>query len=490
MTPRSGAALASGAVLALMVIWLVATPRQATAQTPEQAPGRAPAPAGAIEDGTQREIPPAPPASVFVPAGHWSLDAARRLHGMGLIPGYDPLLEAQYAHELAAAFARAAASGTGPGRALAAGYHARFLEEWGPVVVADGDVAAMARVEVGARRLTGRLLAGRGLPGADDWLGPVQAEDMAGPWVGGAGYLRANRVAVAGRWSTDERGAPTPVAYGLVGLGPVGVWGGFRNGGLGAGPAAGLVLTRLAPRPGAGVQLMRPVTLPWVFRHLGPVRFSTAFYRMDRNGDFRNPWLWETRGTIEPHPRLQLGVSRGIMFGGEGNYEATLQRVAYMLVGKHSGWFDDQIIAVTAQYRVPVDVPLVTYLRWGFEDSAGAVRDVPGVVLGVESPAVPGLPALALGLVRTSIARSCCGNPIWYRNHAFRGGWADDGEALAHPLGGHGVEWLTWGRLDLLESRLQLDGTAFYRDRGEENLYAPAREGGSVGGSLRATLLG
>lgn len=462
MTLARAGALLANAALAAMAAVVVPDPRPAAAQQPR--------------------------VSAFVPQGHWSIDAARRLHGLGLMPpGYDPAMETQYLHELAAAF-RAAAEAGGEG---AAAYHDRLVEEWGRLAGAGDSLAAVAWVSAGGRAADGRLRSGRGSPGTGDWVGPLPVEDLASPYVGVAGYGRVARLAWAGRWDADEDGGATPEAYAVVGLGPVGVWGGLRIGGLAAGPASGLVLTRLDARPGGGLQMMEPVTLPWLFRHLGPARLSMAWYRGTRNADFENPWIWETRGTIEPHPRLRLAVNRGIMFGGQGNSDGSLRDIAYMLIGKHTARFDNQIVSVSARYRVPLSLlPLVTYLEWGFEDSAGAIRDVPGIIAGLETPAVPWAPWLSLGVARTSMAPSCCGNPIWYRNYAFRGGWADDGVPLGHPLGGQGVEWLGYGRADVLDARLQLDGRVFARERGEENLFAPDREGGSVGGGLRATYLG
>jgi hypothetical protein len=159
-----------------------------------------------------------------------------------------------------------------------------------------------------------------------------------------------------------------------------------------------------------------------------------------------------------------------------------------MLIGKHAGAgseLDNQVVAFDLHYRPPLGaLPLAVYAEWGMEDSAGAWYNVPGMVLGVEVPALPGVPALAVGLERTSFGSSCCGNPIWSRHWIFRQGWTDDGRLLGHPLGGHGSEWLSYARADLFEARLHLDLRLFARDRGEESLLAPERMGRSRGGRL------
>jgi hypothetical protein len=176
------------------------------------------------------------------------------------------------------------------------------------------------------------------------------------------------------------------------------------------------------------------------------------------------------------------------MLGGAGNTPLTLRTFAYFLIGKHSGEqgeFDNQVVSVSVRYRPPTDaLPLSAYLEWGFDDSAGAWKDVPGIVAGVEAASLPGAPELGLGVSATWFAGTCCGNTMWYRNWSFRGGWADDGEALGHPLGGHGRELRAYGQLDAYRARLQVRPSLMFRSRGAENLLAPDREGGSWGGSL------
>ena len=62
----------------------------------------------------------------FVEQGHWSLDAARRLHAAGLTPrGYDPAVEPKTVRELLEAFEHGAARSE-----LAARFRARFEEEF------------------------------------------------------------------------------------------------------------------------------------------------------------------------------------------------------------------------------------------------------------------------------------------------------------------------------------------------------------------------
>jgi hypothetical protein len=181
-------------------------------------------------------------------------------------------------------------------------------------------------------------------------------------------------------------------------------------------------------------------------------------------------------------------VSRAAIFGGEGAQPITPRNLTHMLIGKHGSGgssFENQVVAADAWFRPPLPgLPLVTYMEWGFEDSAGAWKNAPGFLVGAHVPAVPGLPALWLRGEWTSFAPSCCGNPMWYRHHFYQGGWATAGVPLGHRLGGHGREWAFTAGGTAAEGRVRLAGTWLNSWRGEENLFAPDRQGTARGGRL------
>lgn len=418
--------------------------------------------------------------SPFIPVGHWSVEAGRRLHGLGLMPpAYDPGVGSQSLAELASAFEAAAEA-----HPLASAYSRRLLLEMGDLVSAGGHGTRSA-IGPGYGYARGRLLSGSGHDNEGEWTGPVPAEDRVGALVsvahaGGAPFLAWRLDAALAAPGVQLREAYVTTAWGVVGL-----WAGVRRQAYETAPGAGVVLESLEPRPSLGVRLMDPVRLPWVLERVGPIRLTSSLVRARRNGAFEHPLLWTTRFMVEPHERLQIGVNRGIMFGGAGNETMTVRSLAYLLIGKHSGGFDNQVVALTVHYRAPLALlPLVAYLEWGLEDSAGAWRDVPGILAGVETPALPFARSMSMGVSTTFFDESCCGNPIWYRNWAFRGGWSDDNRPLGHSLGGHGREVRLYGRYDR-GPRMWLSAGVYGRDRGPENLFAPAREGRSAGGYLR-----
>ncbi|HEX6938337.1 MAG TPA: capsule assembly Wzi family protein [Longimicrobiales bacterium] len=436
-------------------------------------------------------------ASPHLSPDHWAVAAAGRLGALGLAPegfgwGERSLTRREIALVFRAAAARAADEAPRYA-ALARGYLDRFTEEFGPTVdaLAMADPRGLRRsggaLEAGFDRSDGVVLGGIGYDNGTDWTGPLPAGDVATALAGaslGAAVFPHLALALDTEYRSGGgrlRDAQLSVAWRGVAL-----WAGRRRVGFGPGRGGGIVLSGANAMDGAGIHLVDPITLPGWFDALGPVRLQGAITRI-RNGDrIRDPWLWVARLGIAPHPRLHVGVSRAVMFGGEGNAPWTLRNLVYALIGKHAGAmgeFDNQVLAVDVHFRPPLDaLPCVLYLEWGMDDSAGAVKDVPGTVAGVFLPALPAVPAVSLRVERTEFAGSCCGNTIWYRNWAFRGGWTDAGHPLGHPLGGHGREWLAELRAEPFDARVRLAAGGRLRDRGAENLFAPDREGGATSG--------
>lgn len=438
--------------------------------------------------------------AALVPADHWSVDALRRLHGLGLTPaGFDPgraNVTQQRAGEVFAGAAREAPENLA---ALVNGWRSRFDAEFGTgsdrstLSLLTGSAAAggYAARDGALRRGWGYV---DGYPPGTLWQGPTPVED---------------RSEAVGRWSAQVNPLPwlslrysdaVPATfadqelYGSFVAGPVAGWVGERGVRYGPGRTGGIVLNASESFPSVGVRSNEPFRLPWVLRHVGPVHLDLLVGQTDLPRSYDDVALLATRASAAPHPRLLLGVSRAAMFGGDGNTNIDAFSILSVLIGKHAGEIselDNQVVAVDVDYRPPVErwLPLRLYLEWGFEDSAGAYTNVPGILAGVEIPALPGVPALRLGLERTSFAPSCCGNPVWYRHATFLDGWVIGTTPIGHPLGGHGTEWALLGGADLAGAAVRLDASVFVRERRTENVYAPAREGESRGATAAAEWL-
>lgn len=448
-------------------------------------------PAQEVVPGGEREL-----VTPDLAPGHWAMDAARRAEALGLLKrplpyrrGISVELAEQVLEEAAAA-----ARGRGAGlEALTEGWRARFAREFGGLQ-GEGRVGARllgARVGVEMESHGGRATPGSGevppdrtgaIPLGDDAGLALGAEVVAGgEWWGilAAPVLRdgTDRFrrfdAVVGWEGWSLAMGRQPVGYGKT-----------RPGGL--------VLSGAVPLDRIELRTERPAELDGVLRHLGPAGMQLFISRLSGQRHERRPYLWGGSVSIQPFPRFGVAVHRAAMFGGRG-YDAplTVKTIVDMLIGRVAGLgFENQIVSVEGRFRLPTDsvLPLTAYLEWGAEDAAGGWWDVPGRVIGLETPALPGLERVSVGAAYTRIAPRCCFNSAWYRHLAFEGNWAEADRPLGHPLGGEGEEWLAYGSLDDAARALRIQGELFRRDRSGLNLFVPGREeslGGSIGADWR-----
>lgn len=435
-------------------------------------------------------------ASSMLPPEHWAVDALRRADALGLLPDYLPAQRAvrvSVAGDALRQAARRAAEGAPVQAELARAWELRFQREF-PHLAADsaavsGSIMHVHQAAVGLATgwRAGALAAGTGVfpPNV-----PKRLENGAGIAMHGALSVSAGRhlnLLVAPEAGTD--GGLGGRWDATVGWPLVAVSAGFQPVWYGAGERA-VVL-----RPAEGwhrvqAETVRPVVLRGPFRLLGPISLHTSVGTPDSERHPGDPLLWTASLRGRPHPRFTASVNRAALFGGDSVAQPTnLGNVARLLGGWQTGGFENQVVSLELGWRPPTErwLPLFGYIEWGFDDAAGAIGDVPGIVAGVMMPAVPGAPTVAAGIEAASFAHSCCNNPPWYRHAGHPGGWAVDDLPLGHPLGGDGTELHTWLRADLVRIPVAWEAGAWLRRRGAENLFAPTWVGRSVGASAEAT---
>lgn len=441
-------------------------------------------------------------ASPLLPRDHWAARALERAHGLGLLPEYHPaqrsVPRAEAVRHLRAASARAAESDAEIA-ALARAWCERIVEEFpelGAGGGADRGWRASGVIEVGYVHHEGRAAPGTGYrPGGRRFSGAVPLADLEGPVFG------ASVVAVTPgnlgfmaepTWDDDEFTLSTWTLS--VPLGPIGVSIGREPVAYGAAESGAVTLSGIAPIAGVQAFTREPFRLPGFLRYLGHVSAHTVAGRIDEPRHPGAPWFWGAYLALQPHPRLSMAGNRVAVFGGDSvGVPITPRTLWRLLIGEtassSTNSFENQSASVEIRWRPPTErvIPLLLYVEAGMEDFdvKRGLRDAPGVVAGVSTPAVPFFPQLQLGIERSYFADACCGNGIWYRHFGQTGGWAVEEGPLGHPLGGHGSQTLVFARADLNEARLRLALHAFRRDRGHQNLYAPGREGRSHGATLK-----
>jgi hypothetical protein len=444
-------------------------------------------------------------APIFLEPGHWSYDALRRLHVAGGAPNMsDPAVAPVTLRHVRAALDSAASRFAAQGRQDLAGQAAAYVRMLERETGHPG-AEWRARIRGGWTAAAGEALAGAGYYFDQDWQGAQPIRGASGP---GAAMSASGHVTPRLAWSLDggylAEEWRLASATAAAALGPLDAWAGRRRLHYGVGRGGAMVIgTGINEVPdvafrttydfdGIGLQVREPFRFPWILDFLGETRIEIVGGRLTRKGQVENPYVIFGRFMTSPFsPRLTLGVNRGAIFGGDG-IPITAGRLAGLLIGLHGGnvgEFENQVFSAIARYRPPLGpLPLEAYVEVGMDDTSGAIKNMPTYLAGVDVGPFPTLPALSLGVEHVRFPESCCGNPIWYRSVFYRGSWSDEGRFIAHPVGGHGTEWLVHGRLDMPQQGVLLRLDGFRRERGRENLLAPERAGRSTGASLGVEL--
>nr|WP_228530727.1 MULTISPECIES: capsule assembly Wzi family protein [Myxococcaceae] len=232
----------------------------------------------------------------------------------------------------------------------------------------------------------------------------------------------------------------------------------------------------------------RPLSLPGFLRYLGPVAFEGFVSRLTEARHAGDPFFWGGNLRLQPHPRFTLSLQRAVIVGGGRVDQGTqLNQVFKMLFGTKNQP-ENNVAGLSLRWRLPTEtlLPLTTYAEWGMDDLGGEL-EAPGLLFGVRTPMLPGAPRVSLGAEFAFIGALCCAveRPSWYLHFNHVGGWVMQDAPIGHPLGGDGREYRVYASADLLEARLRIEGDALLRQRFSQNLYAPQRDGTSVGVSSR-----
>ncbi len=62
----------------------------------------------------------------------------------------------------------------------------------------------------------------------------------------------------------------------------------------------------------------QPALLPWIFKYLGPFRFTLIETRLEKDKNTPEPYIWGMRLNFKPIPYLEAGIQRTAVFAGKG----------------------------------------------------------------------------------------------------------------------------------------------------------------------------
>jgi len=392
--------------------------------------------------------------STNVPLGHWSYDAVDKLIGQGLLDSdmltTRPVSRFEMARHIAEAdekFQRLNAQNE-----LIAGILERLKKEYEP------ELAAIGAVDGGP-------LLDFAKPVEDPYIKYVYArskpdiENIRGDQFDAHSNLRAGFASrgqifdIAGFYIHPEypyssedssRNVKLIEAYGKLMLGKFEIEVGKDSMWWGPGYHGSMLMSNNA-EPFTMVKLSTPspVKLPWIFRGLGPFKFVWFLTQLEEDRPIPKPKLTGMRINFKPHPAVELGLSRAVIFGGEGRPHLGFKDyLNIFLANKENrpGKLDnDQLAGFDASLLLPVEwlMPAKTvklYTDWVGEDEAGGLPTKWGQLFGANFADILGSGKTDLRVEYANDYISEKPN-VFYTHHIYQAGYTYEGRIIGHHMG-------------------------------------------------------
>jgi hypothetical protein len=234
-----------------------------------------------------------------------------------------------------------------------------------------------------------------------------------------------------------------------------------------------LFTTNAEPMIGVRIRNPRPIAFPIFIDFLGAFQYDFFMARIDTGGPYPDSLVSGMRLALRPNRYLEIGASRAMHFGGEGQDES-FSAFRDILTGQRESEGDtpkgNSLAAIDAKVFLPSGIlPAVLYGEWGGEDVSRGFIFTRHAWLG-------GLFLPSIGPFRKADLRVEYGTTISYK----RGVWYQhdqyphqyNGQVLGHPMG-------TDARDLFLEGRLFLDPSSYLElnfDRTTRSFPGPAKE--------------
>ncbi|MDO8644410.1 MAG: capsule assembly Wzi family protein [bacterium] len=220
------------------------------------------------------------------------------------------------------------------------------------------------------------------------------------------------------------------------------VWGQGQNGGL-------LLSNNARPLDQVKLSNDSPITLPWLFKYLGPSK--AAFFVADLGPEqfYSHPLLAGFKLSIKPFSFLELGASQAVILGGSGAPEGSfLEYVGEVFgirpgigfdtndVGKSDENLSNRLMGLELRITIPPLRHSQIYYEMFTEACCGVFDQLYGYYGGLYIPRLTpsGTVDLRIEWVHTP--------PVLYTHGAFPSGWTLNQKLLGHNIGpnGDGIE--------------------------------------------------
>ena len=228
--------------------------------------------------------------------------------------------------------------------------------------------------------------------------------------------------------------------YGKIGLGPFEFEAGRDSLWWGPGHHGSILMSNNArPFDMLKISNPEPILLPWIFRVLGPVKAEWFLARLEGDRDFPHANLSGARLHIKPHPLVELGASRVVMFGGHGqpgldflDYFKPLAALTEESANNQLAGFDGSVLIPLPKNRLLRSIKV--YGDAAGEDEAGFVPTKWGTLWGAQfndvfktgrtdlrveyaDDVVPGYPS------------------VFYTHNLYTSGYTYQGRVIGHHMG-------------------------------------------------------
>ena len=185
----------------------------------------------------------------------------------------------------------------------------------------------------------------------------------------------------------------------------------------------------------------QPILLPWVFRALGLVRVEWFLAQLEADRDYPHANLSGVRLNIKPHPLLELGASRVVMFGGRGlphvglfDYVKPFLALSEQEQNNQLAGFDGSLLIPLPKNGLLRSIKL--YADAAGEDEAGFLPTKWGDLLGVQLNDI-----LKTGRTDFRIEYAddiVPGYPnVFYTHGLYSSGYTYEGRVIGHHMGTH-----------------------------------------------------
>jgi hypothetical protein len=233
------------------------------------------------------------------------------------------------------------------------------------------------------------------------------------------------------------RGGPVELVAGREAL----WWGpGFHGSMLLSNNALGLDMVRL--------QTANQVTLPWVFRYLGPMKLAWFFGQFEEERDFPRTKLMGFRVDLAPVSWLELGFARTFMFGGDGRPQPPVYQWPALLVyssdNNASNFSGNNLFQIDASVRLanvgkylPFVRDVELYFDVGVDDTCCETAFIPLKPGGLVGLYLPNLFQSPDTTFRVEYSRTTSFN---FTHSTYTDGYVRKGQVMSHFEGTSGED--------------------------------------------------